>query len=231
MSFDGTQVTPLPRFDGLEHIVAAPHGLLAIDPHSQPPGLVAFDDRGVERGRLALPMSWTRGHEPRLRCARVRCVMRWGDAHGENTMVIENDRDGRPVLGHPVRAVELPVPYRPWDLSADGRWIAGPVKLSPRTLLIYDVERGTVRYIECQRCANVDWVTFMPNGGLAFSTLTLGAVQAEPYTVVTRDPDGREQVVWRGDQYVSRLLPLDDHKILVSTISYDSKLGLLEPAP
>jgi hypothetical protein len=69
----------------------------------------------------------------------------------------------------------------------------------------------------------------MPNGGLAISTMTLGALKNEPYALVTRDPDGREQTVWRGDQYVNELLPLDDHKILVSTISYDSKLGLLEP--
>jgi hypothetical protein len=219
----------VPVLDGLKQVTTAPHGLIAIDPRDAPPRLVAFDDRGGERARLALPVAWTRERGPWLRCARARCIMYWQDARGGNVEVIEDDRDGRPTFG-PRHAAALPSDQRAgWDLSPDGRWLASPaIGYANKTLLLHDVDRGTTARVACQRCTDAQAVMFSPDGGLLISDVVHGAAKGEPFSIVRRDADGRERVIWRGDAWVAAYLPIDDHQILINTIAYDLQLSLLE---
>jgi hypothetical protein len=228
MSLDGAQVTPLLGFDDLDQIVFAPHGLLAIDARTEPPNLIAFDDRGSERSRIALPM--TRDRHPEVRCGPPRCVVRWSGDHDTEVVVIDDDHEGRPTLGRLLRYAERATPRGRggWDVSPDGNWIAAP-KFFTKTIVLYDLKHGTIRQWVCEKCKEVQRVRFTPDGGLLIFG-DLGTLPtADRFVLVKRAPDGSEKLLMRSDQWVPIFLPIDDHKILINSISYQSRLSLLEP--
>jgi tRNA A-37 threonylcarbamoyl transferase component Bud32 len=229
MSLDGTQVTPLPALDDLEQVAVAPHGVVAIDERGERPSVVAFDDRGGERARLALPWPWARARSPTLRCGRARCVVMSSDEHDADIAVIEDDRDGRPRLGRQTHTTALGYVRRfSWDVSPDGNWIAAP-KLFSATINLYDVEHGVVRSVTCARCQSIQGVRFLANGGLLMFSSMRDKTGIDPFSLMRREPDGREKEVWRGEQWVPSFLPIDEHRISINTLSYDSRLILFEP--
>ena len=48
------------------------------------------------------------------------------------------------------------------------------------------------------------------------------------YLLVKRDATGHEHVLWRGDSWIAAAVPVDDHRILISTISYQHGLTLID---
>jgi hypothetical protein len=227
MSLDGAQVTPIPALEAAEQAVVSPHGLLAVESRADTSTVIAFDDRGRERGRLVLP--WPSTFYPSVRCGATRCVVRWYSEHDAGAAVIEDD--GPPTLGRLMRYAEntaLSNTWLDWDVSPDGRWIAAP-KVPTSVVMLYDLEHGEARRVVCRTCESVQQVRFTPDGGMLLaSDLFSPARTTEEYVLVKRGLDGSEQVRLRSDQWIGKSLPIDDRKVLIHSLAYQRWISMLE---
>jgi hypothetical protein len=48
------------------------------------------------------------------------------------------------------------------------------------------------------------------------------------FLLVRHDANGHEHVLWRGEAWIAGGVPFDDHRMIVSTLSYQSSLAVLD---
>jgi len=221
MSLDGSSVEPIAALDGLHNAVARSSGLSALDLRSESPVYVAFDEAGIEVVRV--PIEAARGASTTLRCGMSRCAVKW--AAGDVAFIATID--GRTV-GAPVRLEQpsLASPGAWWEIAPDGKRIAFAMLSSSNTLELYDLEHAVIHHVTSVACQYIQSAWFLPNG--AFMLSDFRPLDARPYVLVRRDVTGQEHVLWRGGAGISGVVPLDDHRMIVSTVSHQQSLEMLE---
>ncbi|HEX2690124.1 MAG TPA: serine/threonine-protein kinase [Kofleriaceae bacterium] len=222
MSLDGSSVEPIAALDGLHDAVARSSGLSALDLRSELPVYIAFDEAGVEVMRV--PIEAARGASPTLRCGVSRCVVKWATGDVAFVATIE----GRTV-GAPIRPEQplLAFPRAFWEIAPDGKRIAFATLPYSNTLELYDLEHTVMRHVTSVACEEVQHAWFLPDGGFVLSgTRRLDA--GYEFVLVRRDATGQEHVLWRGDAWISGGVPLDDHRMITSTVSRQWSLEMLE---
>jgi hypothetical protein len=222
MSLDGARVEPIAALDGLSSVTAGPSGLAALDLRGEPPAYVALDEAGTELVRL--PLAAARGAHPTLRCGTPRCLVKWLDGDTAVTVTIE----GRTV-GAPVRrpGPALASTFMPWDLSPDATSIVVPTEPWSSGFTRYDLQHSVAHTVTSELCRVVRRVWFLPGGALALSCGSPDHSLA--FALVRRDAAGRERALWQGEAWVAWLVALDDRRLIVSTVSYQTRMVLLEP--
>jgi hypothetical protein len=223
MSLDGSIVEPIAALDGLHSAAARSSGLSALDLQSEPPVYVAFDEAGTELARV--PIEAARGARPTLRCGESRCLVKWGAGAVAYLATIEGRTVGAPVhLEQPALAVT----GFPWETAPDGRRIAFGALPYSNVLELYDVEHVVVHRVTSELCEGVQHAWFLPDGALVLSGFTRRSDSRSEFVLVKRDATGHEHVLWRGDAWIAGVVPLDDHRMIVSTLSYRFSLVLFE---
>jgi hypothetical protein len=223
MSLDGSSVAPIAALDGLRAAVAGPTGVAALDLRSEPPVYVAFDEAGVALARL--PIDAARGAKPTLRCGASRCLVKWAVGEVAYTAAIE---------GHTVAPAirrdlpELVAPRVPWEISDDGTQIAFGTSPYSKALIIYDLERSVSRQVTSDALDQIQRGWFLRDGSLVLAGMGRRSDTEIGFALIKRDPRGHERVLWRGDAWITGFVPFDDRRMIVSTLSYQFRLGLFE---
>lgn len=221
MSQDGSSVAAIPELDGRSSAHVGPSGLVALDLQSEPPMYIAFDDKGHELVRV--PLEAARNTKPTLRCGASSCLVKWTATGVAFTAQIT----GRSVSA-PVRHDDAELATtKSWDLAPDGKQIAFVTGPPSRELVLYDLEHLVAHHVPNDAfCAQI--VRFLPDGELVISRCSNDEDIKDPFLLVKRDASGHERVLWRGKDWISGFVPLDDHRMIVSTISYQNKPVLFE---
>ena len=72
---------------------------------------------------------------------------------------------------------------------------------------------------------------FLFNGELLLSCRDPPRPQGgRDFVLVRRDMAGRERVQWRSDAWIASMAPIDEKRVIVSTVSWQFRLGLFETA-
>ena len=95
------------------------------------------------------------------------------------------------------------------------------------TLELYDLDRAVLRHVTSELCDGVQHAWFLPDGAFVISGLARRSDSGFGYVLFKRDANGRERVLWRGDAWIAGFVPLDDHRMIVSTVSFQSSLELV----
>jgi hypothetical protein len=221
MSFDGMHVEPVPALEGLSFAAPYASEIAALDLRNETPVYVAFD--GAGREQIRIPIEAARGTMPQMHCAARGCVVKWEAEDGGVIVTIEGHEIGRPVH---LEGREFSARLT-WELSDDGRQL---VVSRGAEILIYDLMASTLRRVPVAGAAFVQWAAFSPDG-----TIVLSAVASDPATgqflVARLDAAGRAQPLWRGAAWVSGLKALDDHRVIVATTAFPTRLKLLRDSP
>jgi hypothetical protein len=69
---------------------------------------------------------------------------------------------------------------------------------------------------------------FLSDGALLISGARRSRTGVE-FGLVRRDAAGHERMLWRGDAWIAGGVPLDDRRAVISTLSFQFRLGLFEP--
>lgn len=223
MSLDGSSVEPIAGLDGLSSAVARSAGLSALDLRREPPVYVELDEAGAELARV--PIEAARGARPTLRCGESRCLVRWAAGAVASIAAIEGRTVGAPIhLEQPAFAVV----GTPWETAPDGKRIASGTTPYSNVLELQDLERGVVRRLTITACDGVQHAWFLPEGALVLSCFVQRPGARTLFSLIERDAAGHERVLWRGDAWIWGVAPLDDHRMLVSTFSYQFSLAVFE---
>jgi hypothetical protein len=212
-----SRVEPLSGLDGVRDPVVSPTGIAALDLRGAPPVYVAYDEAGVVRARI--PIEAARGARPRLRCGDASCLVMWTAGAVAYTSRIVGDTIEAPVRHDQPDVVGI----LDWELSRDGERVAG---ISPAfdALILYDLAGSVTRIAKRTEYRELQRVRFLPDGALLVS-----AASGREFFLLRRDATGHERVLWRGPSYLAAIVPLDEHRTLVSTISWQYRISLFEP--
>jgi hypothetical protein len=224
MSLDLTTVQPITALDGLSRPVVMASGIAALDLRGEVPAYVALDDAGAEVVRA--PIEAARGARPTISCATSRCLVMWAAGALTYSVTIE----GREV-GEVTRRDQLDLArVSAWTLAPDGNLVAVLMSspLPNCVLFLYDLEHATLRCLPSKICElGVQRVHFLPDGELL---LTCVSAQANEFVVVRRDMAGHERVQWRSQAWIASMAPIDESRLIVSTISWQFRIGLFDTA-
>lgn len=226
MSIDLVTVQPIAALDGLSRPVVTDSGIAALDLRGDVPAYVALDDAGAEVVRA--PIEAARGARPTISCATSRCLVMWAAGAGTYSVTIEGHD-----VGEVTRRDQLDLArVEAWALAPDGNSVVVRMfsSLPNSVLSLYDLEHATLRQLPSEICVQgVQRVHFSPSGELLM-TCPVPAQGDLEFLIVRRDMAGHERVQWRSRAWIASMAPIDEDRMIVSTISYQNRLGLFETA-
>jgi hypothetical protein len=224
MSIDLATVQPIAALDGLSRPVVTDSGIAALDLRGDVPAYVALDDAGAEVVRA--PIAAARGARPTISCATSRCLVMWTAGARTYSVTIE----GRDVGGVTRRDQLDLARVEAWALAPDGNSVVVRMfsSLPNAVLSLYDLEHAALRQLPSEICVQgVQRVQFLPHGELLL-TCPVPAQGDLEFLIVRRDMAGHERVQWRSRAWIASMAPIDEDRMIVSTISYQNRLGLFE---